>query len=274
MLPIFLLFTNFSLLSPLIPFLLSFHTSFYLTLQFSISLQLPPPPISPSGLSSRYPRSSFFPLDIFSILNIISPYLIYIFFHFRPSYFFPTTFPPGSHSFRVPCSTSIFCGHFQFSSPWAWRPLASMTLNILFQCIFRFVLRVLINSSSISIVLSSHSLLYSFPIKILLSQGLPNLFLVDYQSPPSSMVSSSFPTRREFLREILYKNIAIIAIQHSKMYVVDTFGDFSHTVEWNSLKSGWQISLCIGNMYIYYLELPVCRVVITIQYGKNRHTVY
>ena len=38
-------------------------------------------------------------------------------------------------------------------------------------------------------------------------------------------------TRREFLREILYKNIAIIAIQHSKMYFVDTFDDFSHTVE-------------------------------------------
>ena len=35
-------------------------------------------------------------------------------------------------------------------------------------------------------------------------------------------------TRREFLWEILYKNIAIIAIQHSKMYFVDTFGDFSH----------------------------------------------
>ena len=26
-------------------------------------------------------------------------------------------------------------------------------------------------------------------------------------------------------------NIAIIAIQHSKTYFVDTFGDFSHTVE-------------------------------------------
>ena len=37
--------------------------------------------------------------------------------------------------------------------------------------------------------------------------------------------------RREFLREILYKNIAIIAIQHSKIHFVDTFGDFSHTVE-------------------------------------------
>ena len=38
-------------------------------------------------------------------------------------------------------------------------------------------------------------------------------------------------TRREFLRKILSKNTAIIAIQHSKMYFVDTFGDFSHTVE-------------------------------------------
>ena len=38
-------------------------------------------------------------------------------------------------------------------------------------------------------------------------------------------------TRREFLREILYNNIVKIAIQHSKIYFVDTFGDFSHTVE-------------------------------------------
>ena len=37
--------------------------------------------------------------------------------------------------------------------------------------------------------------------------------------------------RREFLRKIFYQNIAIIAIQHSKMHFVDTFGDFSHTVE-------------------------------------------
>ena len=37
--------------------------------------------------------------------------------------------------------------------------------------------------------------------------------------------------RREFLREILDKNIAIIAIQHSKIYFVGTFGDFSYTVE-------------------------------------------
>ena len=51
--------------------------------------------------------------------------------------------------------------------------------------------------------------------------------------------------RREFLSEILYNNIAIIAIQHSKIYFVDTFGDFFHTVEWNSLKSVWQISLYI-----------------------------
>ena len=45
--------------------------------------------------------------------------------------------------------------------------------------------------------------------------------------------------RREFLREILYNNIAIIATQHSKINFVDTFGDFSHTVQWNSLKSVW-----------------------------------
>ena len=38
-------------------------------------------------------------------------------------------------------------------------------------------------------------------------------------------------TRREFSRDILYNNIAIIAIQHSKMHFVDTFGDFSHTVD-------------------------------------------
>ena len=38
-------------------------------------------------------------------------------------------------------------------------------------------------------------------------------------------------TRKEFLKKILYNNIAIIAIQHSKTYFVDTFGDFSHTVE-------------------------------------------
>ena len=38
-------------------------------------------------------------------------------------------------------------------------------------------------------------------------------------------------TRREFFREILYNNIAIIAIEYSKMYSGDTFGDFFHTVE-------------------------------------------
>ena len=51
--------------------------------------------------------------------------------------------------------------------------------------------------------------------------------------------------RREFLRKILYKNIAMIAIQHIKMYFDDTFGDLSHTVEWNSFKSVWKISLYI-----------------------------
>ena len=42
---------------------------------------------------------------------------------------------------------------------------------------------------------------------------------------------TAYATRREFFREILYKHIAIIAIQHSKMYFVDAFGDLSHTVE-------------------------------------------
>ena len=52
-------------------------------------------------------------------------------------------------------------------------------------------------------------------------------------------------TRREFFREILYNDMAIISIQHGKIYSVETFGDFSHTVEWNSLKFVWQISLYI-----------------------------
>ena len=52
-------------------------------------------------------------------------------------------------------------------------------------------------------------------------------------------------TQREFLREIPYNNITIIAIQRSKIYFFDTFGGFSHTVEWNSLKSVWQIFLYI-----------------------------
>ena len=38
-------------------------------------------------------------------------------------------------------------------------------------------------------------------------------------------------SRRKFWKEILYKNIPIIAIQHSKMHFLDTFGDFSHTVK-------------------------------------------
>ena len=71
----------------------------------------------------------------------------------------------------------------------------------------------------------------------------------------------SFPARREFFMEILYNNIAIIAIQHSKINFVDTFGDFSHTVEWNSLKSVWQISLYI------LAQIPCVE-------GSNYHTVW
>ena len=65
-------------------------------------------------------------------------------------------------------------------------------------------------------------------------------------------------TRREFLREILYKNIARIAILHSKMYFVDTSGDFSHTVEIHSSPS---ISL--------YTLAQTPRVE-----GSNYHTVW
>ena len=41
----------------------------------------------------------------------------------------------------------------------------------------------------------------------------------------------AYSARREFLRDILYNNIAIIAIHHSKIYFLDPFGNFSHTVE-------------------------------------------
>ena len=75
-------------------------------------------------------------------------------------------------------------------------------------------------------------------------------------------------TRREFLREILYNNIAIIAIQHSKIYFVDTLAIFPILLsEIHSSTSGKFFDT-------YWLKLPVWRVVITIQYGKNRHTVY
>ena len=65
------------------------------------------------------------------------------------------------------------------------------------------------------------------------------------QETSKQKIEDLYPTRKEFLREILYNNIAIIAIQHSKIYFVDTFRDFSHTVEWNSLKSVWKIALYI-----------------------------
>ena len=70
-----------------------------------------------------------------------------------------------------------------------------------------------------------------------------------------------FSTRREFFVEILYNNKAIIAIQHSKIDLVETFGDFSYTVEENSLKSVWQI-------FLYILALTP-RVE-----GSNYHTVW
>ena len=33
------------------------------------------------------------------------------------------------------------------------------------------------------------------------------------------------------MREILFNDIAIITIQHTTVYFIDTFSDFSHTVE-------------------------------------------
>ena len=56
-----------------------------------------------------------------------------------------------------------------------------------------------------------------------------NFFKIDNNKKPKLELVSI--ARRKFLMEILYTNITIIAIQHSKMHFVDTFGDFSHTVE-------------------------------------------
>ena len=103
-------------------------------------------------------------------------------------------------------------------------------------------------------------------------------------------------TWREFLREILYNNIAIITIQHSKLYFFNTFGDFSYTVEWNSLKSVWQISLYTrrefyGNFYHTWCGILVfygysgdfCHTCLCFyyacankrdtEYGNNSHTI-
>ena len=68
----------------------------------------------------------------------------------------------------------------------------------------------------------------NFPAK--LSQFLPS-YLRYVWSSVVVMEDNAFPARREFFKEILYENIAITAIQHSKMHFIDTFGDFSHTVE-------------------------------------------
>ena len=73
-----------------------------------------------------------------------------------------------------------------------------------------------------------------------------NFFLNEFMSLTRRKTSwTDVSARREFLREIHYNNTAKIAIQHSKIYFVDTFGDFFNTVEWNSLKFVWQISLYI-----------------------------
>ena len=75
-------------------------------------------------------------------------------------------------------------------------------------------------------------------------------------------------TRREFLTDIIYKNIAIIAIQHGKFILLTPQAIFP-------ILLGEIHSSPYGKFpYTYQLKLPIWRVVITIQYGKNRHTVY
>ena len=77
-----------------------------------------------------------------------------------------------------------------------------------------------------------------------------------------------FAARREFWREILYKNIAIIAIQHIKIILLTPLAIFP--ILWSEIHSSPS-----GKFpYTYQLKLPVWRVLITIPYGKNRHTVY
>ena len=76
------------------------------------------------------------------------------------------------------------------------------------------------------------------------------------------------PRRREFLREIHYNNIAIIAIQYSNIILLIPLAIFPILLsEIHSSPSG-------KFPYTYWLKLPVWRVIITIQYGKNRHAVY
>ena len=60
-----------------------------------------------------------------------------------------------------------------------------------------------------------------------------------------------YSARREFLREIPYKNIAIIAIQHSKMYFVDTFGDFLGTTILIWKIKVWLQKLAILKLFVH-----------------------
>ena len=73
------------------------------------------------------------------------------------------TFPLGSLPFRVPRSTSILRGHFQFSSPW-------VSPCISFSHAFSVSSSIFL-SSGIFILFPSYFLFYSFPISIFLSMG-------------------------------------------------------------------------------------------------------
>ena len=60
---------------------------------------------------------------------------------------------------------------------------------------------------------------------------------------PPSYIRESCSIRREFLREILYNNIAIIAIQHSKVHFVDNVAKFAISV-WR-LSRYWVVKFTI-----------------------------
>ena len=68
-------------------------------------------------------------------------------------------------------------------------------------------------------------MMLSYSLLMLLAQGrtFPKTAYIRVYALQHTYVLA---TRREFLTEILYKNIAITAIQHSKMHFVDTFAIF------------------------------------------------
>ena len=97
-----------------------------------------------------------------------------------------------------------------------------------------------------------HYLKFQEPLKKLLSES-SKFSIYSHFSPPCIGTAISYIYlfieyylyTEKIFEEHLYNNIAITGIQHSKIYFVHTFSDYFHTVEKNSLKSVWKISLCI-----------------------------